>query len=187
MIWLFPAYIAAVVIGLSIRKRYRRRHPAKPPQTIHGKILLGLGKAGVAMAISYVGIAVMFISFIIYEYDIFFTPSCIENIEDSTGIVISDDVKPVRFIRMFGGPGERSIYRLTLRTELDSEIFMEECCNGDVFEYTENGVIYYSSNERKCTIEEYGLLDCKAYYAYEYEGSKFSVQFKTDGTVLIVR
>ena len=184
MSWLFPAYLAVVFTGLILHKRYRRRHPAKPPQTIHGQIFLGLGKAGVALAIVYFGFMAAFISLLITDYFLVFTPSRIDIVEERTGIIIGDDITPVKYAFYSGGQGG-SIQKLTLKTELDSSDFMEKCCAGEIVEYTENGMVYSIESGRSVTLEEYGLSDCTAFYLYKYKNHRYRVKFKPDGTVLI--
>lgn len=183
MRWLFPVYIAAVIIALFLHKCYRRSHPPKPAQTVCGRVVRGLGRLGVALAIFYAGIMTMFVSSMIYDYYLFFTPARIDKVGEAVGIVIEDGVTPVKYIRMFGGIGEGSSYRLTLRTDLDSDNFIEQCCKGVITEYSENGMVYSTDNRMLGELES----DCNAFYVYSYEDYDFTVKFEADGTVDILR
>ena len=129
--WLFPAYITAVAAALLVHHNYRKRHPRQPVSGFLRKVLYKLAKALCAIAIVYAGGIIMILSAFINEYYLFFTPSRCDNITRQTGIIIGDDVTPVKYCRMSGAPGDGCSYRLELRTELSISEFMENCCSPD--------------------------------------------------------
>ena len=126
---LFPTYVIALAAALTLRHFYQKKHLRRKPQGFLGEVIYKLGKALLIIMIVCFGFVAAMLTAFIDEYYLFFSPSRCEKINEQTGIVMTEDVTPVKYKRFFGGPGEGPAYRLEVRTELDETGFMERCCS----------------------------------------------------------
>ena len=165
MRYLFFIYLAALAAGLLIRKARRRYRTAGPPSTLKGQVLAGLLRAAVIIIVLFAGVFSAMVSTFVYDYRLIFTDAVKNDISEHMGVVINDDVRPLRYMRFFGGAGDGASTKLELETDLNEYEFTDKCLNGEVIEVP---------------------ADSDISFIYKYGNTRYSVIFD-DGSVIIVR
>ncbi|MBQ8966418.1 hypothetical protein [Ruminococcus sp.] len=159
MKWLFPLYICVLIILKVLKKPILRRFGYIVPTMGAGRILFQTARI-ITMIILFFGIiATAMISLFTFDYWLIFSSSRISQVEQTTGIIITEDVTPKKYKRYFAGPDGPGIL-LELATTLDKSDFLDNCCSGEKIEKSD------ISDTNKCF--------------YKYKGHEYTIIFSSD-------
>lgn len=178
-------YGVILVPFILIMRRWKRRLKASGKGTsVPYAIVCGVGGA----AMGFLGLMALLYSLLITKNWYIFTEKRRDFVADRYGITEGDGLSYYNYSVKFGGP-DGSIVTLQLTCDGDVRTALEAHCRGEFTMYTENGELWYASQDRSDPDEQPvdkmphsdGMTE---YYEYQYGGARHIVYvYETeDGT-----